>query len=173
MSSPILSRLLSRLFSRNDPPSGIELDTSVPFFAVWGETDFSALLMALVDLLPEGCVLYFEDGFPRGDLRKYLEDHRIPARANVARGSYRSKTMIFHVPATPQTMTRLAELSQSCAYPELAIHFHVYREQSVLLEWHDVFSPPMSLSGTFPEQKVSAFAERLGMIYGVCDESGA
>jgi hypothetical protein len=41
--------------------------------------------------------------------------------------------------------------------------FHVYRDQSVLLEWHDAFTQPMLLSGELPEQKVRTFAERLHM----------
>jgi hypothetical protein len=70
-------------------------------------------------------------------------------------------------------MRRLAELTRSCAYPELAIHFHAYRGQSVLLEWHDAFTQPMLLSGEFPEQQVRTFAERLHMLYKKGVEPGA
>ncbi len=52
---------------------------------------------------------------------------------------------------------------ESCAYPELAIHFHVYRGSTVLLEWHDAFTQSMLLSGQLPEPKVKAFAQRLHM----------
>jgi hypothetical protein len=54
---------------------------------------------------------------------------------------------------------------RSRAYPELAIHFHAYRNQTVLLECHDAFTQPMLLSGEFPEQQIRAFAERLRMSY--------
>ena len=59
----------------------------------------------------------------------------------------------------------LSEIAKSCAEPEIAIHFHVYREGKVLLQWHDAFSEPIALSGEFPEEKVKAFAEALSMKY--------
>ena len=64
-----------------------------------------------------------------------------------------------------ETIIRLAELTRSRAYPELAIHFHAYHGQTVLLEWHDAFTQPMLLSGNLSEQKIRIFAERLGMSY--------
>ena len=48
------------------------------------------------------------------------------------------------------------------AEPELAIHFHVYCNDSVLLEWHDAFSQPMLLSGAIPEEKIKVFANKIG-----------
>ena len=145
--------------------SGISLDMAHPFWEVSGATDFPSLLTALPDLLPEECILYFEGGSPSGELLDFLRAHTVPERAHVAYGTIWPKPMVFHVPAMPDTMKRLAVMTESCAYPELAIHFHVYREQSVLLEWHDAFTEPMLLSGELPEPKVRAFAERLRMSY--------
>jgi len=145
--------------------SGIRLDTKRPYREVSGETDFPAVLGALPDLLPAECVLYFEGGSPTGQLLDFLQGHQIPERAHVAYGTIWPKPRVFHLVATPQTTARLSELTRSCAHPELAVHFHVYRGQTVLLEWDDAFSQPMLLSGELPEQKVKAFAERLKMTY--------
>src|SRR5262245_34096176 len=159
--------LLAKIFGAvpRDEMSGIRLDMGRPFWEVSGKTDFLALLMALPELLPEECVLYFEGGWPSGELLKFLQAHRIPERAHVAYGTIWPKPTVFHLPATPKTMSHLAKLTCSCAYPELAIHFHVYRDQCVLLEWHDAFAQPMLLSGELPEQAVRRFAERLHMSY--------
>jgi hypothetical protein len=48
------------------------------------------------------------------------------------------------------------------AEPELAVHFHVYRNDTVLLEWHDAFSQPMLMSGAIPQETVKVFADKIG-----------
>src|SRR5262245_9512798 len=123
--------------------NGIRLDTKQPHWEVSGKTDFPAVLAALPDLLPGDCVLYFEGGSPAGKLQECLRGEQIPERAHVAYGTIWPKPRIFHLVATLPTITRLSELMGSCAYPELAVHFHVYRGQTVLLQWHDAFSLPM------------------------------
>jgi hypothetical protein len=167
--------LLAKIFGAvpRKEMSGIRLDMKHPFWEVSGEIDFPSLLMALPDLLPEECVLYFEDGSPSGELLEFLRAHGVPERAHVAYGTIWPKPTFFHLPATPETMARLADIMESCAFPELAIHFHIYRDQTVLLEWHDAFTQPMLLSGELPEQKVKAFAERLHMSYKKGVEQGA
>lgn len=159
--------LLARIFGAvpREEWSGIHLDVTRPFWEVSGETDFPSLFSALLNLLPEESILYFEGGSPSGALLEFLRAQEIPERAHVAYGTIWPRPRVFHLPATVLTMSRLSELTQSCAYPELAIHFHVYRGQSVLLEWHDAFTQPMLLSGELPEQKVRPFAERLSMSY--------
>ncbi len=144
---------------------GIHLDTTYPCWELSGTTDFPRLLEALSGLLPEGCVLYFEGGSPSGELARFLRERAVPERAHVAYGTIWPKPAVFHVPATADTIVPLAELMRSRVYPELAIHFHVYQEQTVLLQWHDVFSQPMGLAGRFSEQQVRVFAGRLGMSY--------
>lgn len=159
--------LLAKIFGTvpREEMSGIRLDMTGPFWEVCGETDFPSLLTALPDLLPDESVLYFEGSSPSGALLEFLRAQEVPERAHVAYGTIWLKPSVFHLPATPQTMRRLTEMTRSCVYPELAIHFHVYRAHSVLLESHDAFTQPMLLSGELPEQKVGTFAERLSMSY--------
>jgi hypothetical protein len=159
--------LLAKIFGAvpREEMGGIRLDTTRPFWEVSGKSDFPSLLTALPDLLPAECILYFEGGSPTGELLEFLRAHEVPERAHVAYGTIWPKPTAFHLPAIPEAMRRLAELTRSCAYPELAIHFHVYRGQSVLLEWHDAFTQPMLLSGEFFEERVRTFTERLHMSY--------
>ena len=65
-------------------------------------------------------------------------------------------------PATPEALTALARIMRNHAEPELAVHFHVYRDDVVLIEWHDAFCQPMLVSGDIPEERVKALAGRLG-----------
>ena len=58
------------------------------------------------------------------------------------------------------------------AEPELAVHFHVYRNDTVLLEWDDAFSQPMLISGVIPEEKVKLLADRFGKGYSRIIEQG-
>ncbi len=62
-----------------------------------------------------------------------------------------------------RNLATLAKLSEHLAEPELAIHFHVYHDCEVLLEWYDAFAEPMTLSGKIPENKVREFAKILKM----------
>jgi hypothetical protein len=157
--------LIARIFGAvsREEMSGICLDTAHPFWELSGKTDFPPLLAALPDLLPDGCTLYFEGGCPSGELLGFLREHGIPERAHVACGTIWPKPKVFHLSAAGETTGRLGDLMRSCAHPELAIHFHVYRDQSVLMAWYDAFSGPMLLAGGLPEQKVRTFAVRLGM----------
>jgi len=81
--------LLSKIFRAvpREEMSGIHLDTTRPFWEVSGETNFPSLLLALPDLLPVDCVLYFEGGSPSCGLLEFLQDHAIPERAHVAYGT--------------------------------------------------------------------------------------
>lgn len=146
-----------------DEMDGICLDTSRPHWELSGASDFPALFAALPDLLPEGSMLYFEGGSPSGELREFLRVHSVPEPVHVAYGTIWPRPRVFHIPANEQTLMQLAELTESCASPELAIHFHVYRGQTVLLEWHDAFAQPMLLAGELPEEQVRAFAVKLLM----------
>ncbi len=156
---------LGKLFNATpkEKLNGIRLDTSRPYWEVTGKTTFAALLRALGDFLPEGCILYFEGGSPDRMLLKFFNAHAISEQTHVAIGILWPSPVYYHVPATPENLAELARLAESHAEPELAVNFHVYRNGKVLLQWHDAFSDPMLLDGEIPESKVQALASALGM----------
>jgi hypothetical protein len=159
--------LLARIFGAVSlkEMNGIRLDTSGSFWDISGKSDFPKLLQALLQLLPDGCVLYFEGGSPSGELAEFLREHAVPERAHVAYGTIWPRPSVFHIPAAADTISRLAELMRSRAAPELAVHFHVYQDQTVLLEWYDAFDQSMGLAGSFSEDQIRDFAARVGMSY--------
>ena len=160
---------LSRLFGATpkEELDGIRLNTQEPYWELEGKTDFPLLLRALADLVPDDSMLYFEGGSPEGELLDFFNAKAVPEQTHVAVGTLWPRPRCYHVPATAQNLTDLADIAESCAWPELAVHFHVYRGDRVLLEWHDVFGQPMLLSGAIPEDKVRAFSVVLGMTYAL------
>lgn len=142
---------------------GIRLDTRAPFWELDGKTDFPRLLRALPDLLSDGSTLYFEGGSPNRKMLDFFRTSAVPEQSHVAVGTLWPKPSCRHVPATPPNLSALAEIAESCAEPELATHFHVYRNGKVLLEWHDAFTQPMLLADDLPEDRVRAFARTLSM----------
>jgi len=156
-----LSRLLNP--TPQEELNGIQLDTANRHWELDGETRFAALLRALADLLPAGSILYFEDGLHDQALLAFFAEHAIPEQTHIAVGTLWPRPAYYHVPATPENLAELAALAETRAEPEIAIHFHAYREGEVLLEWFDAFDQSMLLNGGIPEERVRSFSEALGM----------
>jgi len=156
-----LSRLLGA--TPKDQLDGIQLDTNHPYWELDSKTNFPRLLRALVDLLPDGCVLYFEGGSPGQGLLAFQNTRQMPEQSHVAVSTLWPRPRCCHMPATPQNLTDLAKAVKPWVTFELAVHFHIYRTTEVLLQWHDAFTEPMFLAGAFPENKVRAFADALAM----------
>lgn len=150
---------------------GIHLDPMRPVWELYGSANFCSLFQALPALLPQDSVLYFEGGHPSGDLAEFLKENAVPERVHVAYGTIWPRPLVTHVPATEITMSRLANLMRSRPTHELADHFHVYNNQTVVLECYDAFFQPMWLTADFPEEQIRVFAERLGMTYKRIDNS--
>lgn len=142
---------------------GVRLEE--PCWEIGGPADFPQLFQALRDWLPEGAILYFEGGSPDEQIQDFMAAHSIPEQVHIALGTIWPKPRVFHVPATAEMLSELAKIMECHAQPELATHFHVYRNGSVLLEWHDAFFDPMLLSRAFSEDQMKALADRFGTRY--------
>lgn len=155
---------LSRLFKPvpNDEMEGIRLNTKETHWEIEGPKTFEEMFNALNGWISENAFLYFEGGSPDAEIDRFITTHSVPESSHVARGTIWPRPKIFHVPATSIILTELSRIMKHHAEPELAIHFHVYCNDSALLEWHDAFSQPMLLSGAIPEEKIKAFANKLG-----------
>jgi hypothetical protein len=157
----LLGGLLNAVFQPE--LGGISLNLAESFWELSGETNFQFLFAALPILLPAGSVLYLEGGYPEDELLKFLQTHNTEDTVRIASGTVWPKPKVFHLPATSTVLDRLSTLTQACAAPEVAAHFHVYCGQAVLLEWHDVFTQPALISGKLPAENVRRFAEGLGL----------
>ncbi len=153
------------------PPSGVTLDYSKAHWMLEGKSSFVKLLPALEKILSDDCVLYFEGGYYRGKLEKFLKAHSVTSPLNIAVGTLWPKPECFHIPATKENISALVELCRGLADAELAIHFHVYSQGRVILEWHDAFAEPMILADEIGESKIREFADSLGFSCCVCQDA--
>jgi hypothetical protein len=118
------------------------------------------LFRALDGWLPEGSVLYFESGYPDAEIEAFMAENAIAEQVHIALGTIWPRPRVFHVPGTSEMVNKLASIMERHAEPQLAVHFHVYREGIVLLEWHDAFSQPMLVAASVPDAKVQVLVER-------------
>lgn len=144
---------------------GIQLDMTHPHWEVDGPKTFRELFTALQDWLPEEAIMCFEGGSPDAEIDSFVAAHSIPEQSHVAMGTIWPRPRIFHVPATATTLTELTRIMDHHAEPELAVHFHVYRDNAIILEWYDAFDQPMRISDTISEEQVTALSERIGKGY--------
>jgi hypothetical protein len=155
---------LSRLFGAvsKEEMEGIRLSTAGTYWEVDGPKTFEEIFNALKGWVPEDAVLYFEDGSPDAEIDNFIATYSVPEVSHVAMGTIWPRQRVFHVQTTETILNELARIMKHHAEPELAIHFHIYRNDSILLEWHDAFSQPMLMSGDIPEEKVKVFANKIG-----------
>jgi hypothetical protein len=149
----------------NEELEGVQMDLTQGYWEVDGPKTFHELLRALQGWLPEGAILYFEGGHPDREIEDFMGEHSVPEPVHLAMGTIWPRPKVYHVPATETALTGLIEIAEHHAEPELASHFHVYREGVVLLEWHDAFYSSKSfmlLGGDIPEQQVKVFANKIG-----------
>ena len=160
---------LRRLFGME----GICLSTAASYWEVDGPKTFEELFNALKGWVLEDAVLYCEGGSPDAEIDSFIAMHSVPAVSHVARGTIWPPPKVFHLPATATILTKLAGIMKRHAEPELAVHFHIYRNDSVLLEWHDAFSQPMLMSGVISEDKIKGLADKIGKNYRKIVKRGA
>lgn len=158
---------LSRLFNTvpAEEREGIIMDFRTAHWRVSSPKTFSAFLRALVDIVPDGSIAYLEGGTIPRELETFLNARAVAEVAHVAVGTIWPRPKIFHVPATPDNLLSLADIVEHCAEPEVASHFHVYKDNSLILQWFDAFSDPMYLSKKIAEDKVREFCVRLSVKY--------
>ena len=79
-----LARLLGAV--PKEEMDGIRLDTQRPYWEVDGPRTFGELFRTLQGWLPEGAILYFEDGSPDAQINDFLATHSIQENVHVAMG---------------------------------------------------------------------------------------
>jgi len=151
---------------------GIRLDDAESHWEVEGPKSFTTLFGALRGWLPADAIMYFEDGSPDAEISEFMGSYSIPEQSLVAKGTIWPKPVVFHVPASEAALVELARIMERHAEAELAVHFHVYLKETILLQWHDVFAGPLLLSGTIPREKVEDLARRIGGRFREVAEQG-
>ena len=140
---------------------GIHLTDREPW-RVGATKDVARFIRALPELMPDGSIAYFE-ATAETHVKQYLERVAIPAPVKLAIGTIWPRPDCYHVPLTASTMEALAEFLDKNPAGFFCAHCHVYRDDVVLLEWHDAFiDDPMYISRTIGSEAVARFARTLG-----------
>ena len=153
--------------SVSDKGEGISLGEKT-CWVIQGLSDYELFFRNLERLLPEsGAIIYLEGVAISPDVLKFLEEHSVPALQEVLRGTIWPKPSIFHLPASPEVLSCLADFASRHAYPEIADHCHVYSKGGMILQWYDACDPgcPLAVGPTISEEKVKAFCNRAGARY--------
>lgn len=134
--------------------------------------DHSAFFRNLPELLPRGAVIVLEGGRHPEDLQAFIRKHEVVAGVNVAAGTAWPRQRMHHLPATPEVLGALADLTEHCAAPEVCAHLHAYENDEVLLQWFDAFSEPLYVSTLISQDRLERFCSALRITYAE-DECGA
>jgi len=149
-------------FTPAEEREGIEL---LPEDIMWEASPtryLASFLRFLPELVPPQCILYLE-GFPSETFEEFFAQHQVSNPTKVAVGTVWPKPVWHHVPINPEVMEKLAQLSDTLDPTEIASHLHIYRNQQVLLAWHDAFDLPMFFSRGLSQERVNNFCAKLGI----------
>ena len=131
--------------------------------------EFHRFFRAVVNLLPEDAVLYIEGSHLTGEVSSCLETRKPASTTKVRIGTIWPRPRTFHMCATPENLSGLAELAEAQAPTEIGEHIHAYTGNTMVLQWYDAPSDPICVSSLVPEEVVQQFAAALGTEYRSCD----
>jgi len=128
--------ILARLFGGvpKTERGGIRLEERDPW-EVAPTRDVERFLQALPLLAPEGAIAYFE-GTGESHVAKYLREVSVSPAVHVAVGTIWPRPDCYHVPLTITSMEALAVFLTKRPAGYFCSHCNVYRDNSVLLQWH-------------------------------------
>lgn len=142
-------------------------------------TDFYLMLRSLPLLFEEDSVLALEDVLAPEIME--LFEQNVPSKKAALEtlgGGWRldlslvppfvrkKHSDVLHMQMTKENLARLVEMADHHAGPEVCMHLAVYREEEVLMEYHDASTGGLPfVSGGVHESKVKAFSEALGFSY--------
>jgi hypothetical protein len=160
-------RLLTKLFggtASREPSGSFRLRGAA--WSVSPTSDLPPFLRALPRLLPPGSTIYLEDGTPPSEVKAFLDAHCVPEGLIVAAGTIWPRPAVYHLPATAENLAQLAGLAEHCLAVHVAVHFHAYVRDKVVLEWYDAFwKDPLYLSESIAEERVKDFCSLLSLTY--------
>ena len=67
---------------------------------------------------------------------------------------------IFYMPITGKNLRGFAALAERYAEPEICDHLRVYRDNRIILSWHDLPSDPIYVVKEYDEDVLKEFCKR-------------
>lgn len=151
---------------------GIRLDPTQSFWEVLKPFDWPSLfgpippfLRALVDILPEGAVLYLEGDSPIGELKSFLEEKSIIKQTHKAYGIFQPRQAVFHIPAMPENLLELAAIIENSTNCMKIKHLRVYKDRQILIQGDHYGWKPIFISKQVPEERIECLCKKLSVLY--------
>ncbi|HEY0077558.1 MAG TPA: hypothetical protein VGB73_02860 [Pyrinomonadaceae bacterium] len=128
--------------------------------------DFYEFLRQLPHLFPSNSVLCLE-GVDVPRLAAYLRKRPAAYENELNQGWLNMRPKIFYMPITEENLQGFAALSERYAEPEVCSHLRVYRNDKIILSWHDLPSDPFYVANEIDEAALRKFCSALGCEYVV------
>lgn len=117
----------------------------------------------LAKLLPDGCNLCLESGSVAREVQEFLAEHAAADPPLLKPCMICPKPKLYHIAATAENLAKLACFAEGYTLPELCFHVYAYKDEAVLVNWHDFPDPDcLMLSPELPDERVRSFASALG-----------
>lgn len=142
----------------DEPLRLTEADTVVVGYV----SDFYALLRAVDETMPKDSTLCLEGTSIASDVVAFLERRQAPVQSAIAPNTLWPKPWFFHLSLAGADLSKLRELAEHHAEPEIADHLVVYRGGRVLLWAHDAGYGYVEVSDSLPEETIERLREALG-----------
>ena len=126
--------------------------------------DLTKFLEELDAFVPSGSVLCVE-GTGTPDIERYLEARPGPFENETNQGFLKMRPKVYFMPITAKNLQGLASLSTAHAELEVCSHLRVYRDETIILSWHDLPSDPFYVASTINEAALRKFCGTLGCQY--------
>ena len=133
--------------------------------------DLTKFLEELYALVPSNSVLCLE-GVYAPDIECYLKERPSSFENKTNRGFLRMRPKVYFMPITAENLHGLATLASVHAEPEVCSHLRVYRDETIILSWHDLPSDPFYVATEIDETTIMRFCNALGCRYEFDESAG-
>ena len=150
------------MLNRSRRVSGGVTDLAGEVWVVTAPKNKRAFFKYLHQLLPEKSTLFIE-GVSARDVASFLKSKAPNIVPHVRKEIVFPLMPVFHLPVTPGNMQLLATLMKRYPVPEAFTHAQAYKDNEMLMEWHDVYcDDPILISRFLAEMQAKPFFERPG-----------
>jgi hypothetical protein len=156
--------ILSKIFGIKKREKGIDIGFP-PWWGIQPPKDIILLMENLSLLLPSDSILYFE-GTLMKQVEESLDKYEIDNPVFIERGTLWPKPDIHHVLMKNELIEELIGIINSGVAPYPSVHFHAYKNNKILIYWHDAFADnPMIVSVDIKEDTVKNYCSAINSSY--------
>jgi hypothetical protein len=131
-----------------------------------GRLEFASFCRNLLILFDPGAVLYLEGTATPRAIGEYLKERSVRSRFRIGGGTLLPTPEVFHLPLTSANLDGLVEALEAEPRAGVCTHVHVYRDETVLLQWFDASAgEEVKVAASVPEEALGRFCKAMGCTY--------